>query len=82
MKNFLSKLTSRKLWLALAGVITGVAIAFGVDGDTIVTVAGTITSGISAVAYIIAEGKIDAAKVTTTIKAVQDVVEIVNDENS
>lgn len=57
------KLTSRKFWAAIAGVVVGIALAFGVDGDTITDVAGAVTALASVVTYIITEGKIDAAAV-------------------
>jgi len=63
MNDMIRKLTSRKLWLALAGVATGVFLALGGDASEIQTVAGTITALTSAVAYIFTEGKIDAAAV-------------------
>lgn len=63
MQTILRKLTSRKLWLAVAGVATGVFLALGGDASEVQTVAGTITALASAVAYILAEGRIDAAAV-------------------
>ena len=62
--DILKKLTSRKLWLALAGVATGVAVILGVDGSEITTVAGAVTALASVVTYIMTEGKIDAAAVS------------------
>ena len=61
--KFTQKLTSRKLITAIVGIIAGIAVAFGLDGGEISTVAGTVMSLCSAVAYIITEGKIDAAAV-------------------
>lgn len=61
--NILQKITSRKLWLALAGVATGIALILGVDGSEISTVAGSVTALASIVTYIIAEAKVDAAAV-------------------
>lgn len=61
--NIIEKLTSRKLWLALAGVATGIAMVLGVDGSEITTVAGSVTALTSIVTYILAEAKIDAAAV-------------------
>ena len=55
------KLSSRKLWAAVAGIVTGLAMVFGLDENTISTVAGSVVSVASVVAYIIAEGKVDAA---------------------
>lgn len=55
------KLSSRKLWASIVGVITGLAMVFGLDGDTITKVAGAVVSASSLTTYIVAEGKIDAA---------------------
>ena len=63
MQNFLKKLTSRKFLAALAGVATGLAMAFGVDETTISTVAGAVTTVASVVSYIMSEGMVDAAAV-------------------
>lgn len=57
----IQKLTSRKFWMAVAGIITGLVVAFGGDSGEIQTVAGTVGAVVSAIAYIMAEGKVDAA---------------------
>lgn len=80
MKNFISKLGSRKLWLAVAGVLTGIAIIVGVDSSTIETVAGAVTTLISAVTYIVVEGKVDADRVKTAIESVQEVKNTIENE--
>ena len=59
MKDLMRKLTSRKLWLALAGIFTGVALAFGVDGSEVSTVAGAVTALVSVVTYVMTEGAVD-----------------------
>ncbi len=61
MNEILQKLKSRKLWLALGGMCAGIALAFGVNGSDLQTVAGAVTTLASAVAYILAEGRVDAA---------------------
>jgi len=66
MKKFTQKLKSRKLITALIGIIAGIAVTFGIDGGEISTVAGTVMSLCSAVAYIITEGKIDASSVKSS----------------
>lgn len=71
----LKKLTSRKLLAAIAGIITGIAIIFGVDSGTISTIAGAVTTISSVVAYIYAEGKIDAASVSKVAESVETIVE-------
>lgn len=55
------KLTSRKLWVAVVGLVTGLILAFGGDETTAETVSGCIMSAASVVAYIIGEGLTDAA---------------------
>ena len=56
------KLSSRKLWSAIVGVAVSLTAMFGIDDMT----TGQITSLISAigvlVAYIFAEGMVDAGK--------------------
>ena len=56
------KLSSMKLWAAAAGIVTGLAMVFGLDENTISTVAGAVVSAASVVAYGIAEGKVDTAR--------------------
>jgi hypothetical protein len=75
MSEILRKLTSRKLWLALAGVATGVAMVLGVEGSEITSVAGAVTAIASVITYIITEGKVDAAAVKTAIEATQNVTD-------
>lgn len=58
----MQKLTSRKFWAMIIGVIMGVAMAFGVDATEVTEVAGTMTTLVSLVVYMYTEGKIDAAK--------------------
>ena len=60
------KLSSRKLWAAVAGIVTGLAMVFGLDENTISSVAGAVVSVASVVAYIVTEGKVDAQSVETT----------------
>lgn len=55
------KLSSRKLWAAVAGIVAGLAMVFGLDEGTISNVAGAVVSMASLVTYIITEGKVDAA---------------------
>ena len=38
------KLSSRKLWAAVAGIVTGLAMVFGLDEGTISSVAGAVVS--------------------------------------
>lgn len=59
--NWKKKLSSRKLWAAIVGVVVGLAAAFGIEGNEYAEVAGIVTSAVSVVAYIFSEAKVDAA---------------------
>lgn len=59
--NWKRKLTSRKLWVSVAGFVTGLILAFGGSSDTAETVSGCIMSGAAVVAYTIGEGLADSS---------------------
>ena len=63
METLKRKLSSRKLWAAVAGLASGLALVFGLDEEIISTVAGAVVSAASIIAYIMTEGKVDAAAV-------------------
>ena len=75
--EILKKLKSRKLWVAVIGVLMGVAMIFGVDPNVAETVSGAVVAVVSVVAYIITEGKIDAAAVGDAAQKVQDAMDAV-----
>ena len=61
MKNdWKRKLTSRKLWVAVAGFVSGVMIFRGASESDAAQVAALIMSGASVVGYLIGEGLADA----------------------
>lgn len=57
------KLTSRKLWIALAGLVSGLVLAFNGSAEIAETVSGCVLSLGSVVGYIIGEGLTDAASI-------------------
>lgn len=59
-EDLIRKLTSRKFWLAVVALVTGLLAAFNVDAGTIEKVSGIIMAGASVIAYIVAEGLVDA----------------------
>lgn len=61
MIDWKAKLTSRKFWMAVVGLVSGLLVAFRVDAETVETVSGVIMSAASVIAYIIGEGLADAA---------------------
>lgn len=58
------KLTSRKLWLAIAAFVSGLILAFGGDSTAASTVSGCILQGAAVVGYLIAEGLVDSANLS------------------
>ena len=56
------KLTSRKFWMAVVAFITPLMLAFGVAEDTTTQVVAIVMAGADVLAYIVAEGMVDATK--------------------
>lgn len=75
MNDILRKLSSRKLWTALAGIAAGLALAFGLDQEAVASTAGAVVSVVSVVTYIVTEGRIDAEGVKKAIEDTQEAVE-------
>lgn len=77
MEALKKKLSSRKLWAAVAGLVMGLSMVFGLDETTISTVSGAVVSVVSVVTYIITEGRVDAAAVGNAADKVQQAVDAV-----
>ena len=64
--NWKQKLTSRKLWFAIVGVVIGAAMAFGIEGSEIEEIIGLIAGAATAIGsiigYIDGEAAVDAAR--------------------
>lgn len=61
--NWKQKLSSRKFWAALIGVVSAILVAFKVPNMTVEQVVVCITGIGSLIAYIFAEGMVDAARI-------------------
>ena len=59
-QDIIRKLTSRKFWVAVAGFVSGLIVAFDGDAETAETVSGLILQGAAVLGYVIAEGLADA----------------------
>lgn len=55
------KLTSRKFWVALAGIVSGLILIFGGEEEKAKTAYGVILEAFSILGYMLAESKADAA---------------------
>lgn len=60
MIDWRKKLTSRKFWVAVVAFVTPLLLAFGVSESAVTQVTAIIMAGADVVAYIIAEGMVDA----------------------
>ena len=78
MNALKQKLSSRKLWAAIVGVIVGLASAFGIAENEYAQVAGVVTSAVSIFAYIFGESAVDASREKYGI----DIAAIVDDLNA
>lgn len=61
------KLTSRKFWVALIGFISSLLVAFNVDSGSVEQITSIIMSGATLIAYILAEGFVDASNINLSI---------------
>lgn len=55
------KLSSRKFWIAVVGLVSGILIALGRTEQEAAQIGGIIMSAASVISYILAEGWIDAS---------------------
>lgn len=61
--DWVTKLSSRKFWMALIGFITPLLVAFGVTDSKIAEVASIIMAGGTLIAYILCEGFVDSTRI-------------------
>lgn len=62
--DWVRKLTSRKLWIAIAAFVSGLIVVFGGSETTASTISGCILQGAAVLGYLLAEGLADAANVS------------------
>lgn len=79
MNNILMKLTSRKFWAAVVGIVTGLSMVFGLDETVVSTVSGAVVTVASVVTYIIMEGKVDAEGVKNAVIDVQEAYDAITE---
>lgn len=58
-ETIIRKLTSRKLWVAIAGFVSGLIVARNGDAATAETISGLILQAASVLGYLLAEGLAD-----------------------
>ena len=76
--DWAKKLSSRKLWIAIAGFVSGLIMVFGGTETMASTVSGVILQGAAVLGYLLAEGLADSAHTNDVIEVVE--TEIPNKE--
>ena len=74
-KTLKQKLTSRKFWASLAGLVCGIIGMIGINDNIIGIVSFAILGVGSVVAYVVTEGKIDSDSVKSTVELISQVVD-------
>lgn len=64
--DWVKKLTSRKLWTAVASFVSLMILAFGGTDNMASQVVAIIMAGATVIAYIVGEGMVDAASAEGT----------------
>jgi phosphate/sulfate permease len=67
MNNILRKLSSRKLWVTIVGIVVGIAAAFGITENDYAQVVGLIGAIAAALNYVHTEGVVDKASAVPII---------------
>lgn len=65
------KLSSRKLWIAIAGFVSGLIMVFGGTETMASTVSGVILQGAAVLGYLLAEGLADSAHTNDVIEVIE-----------
>ena len=83
MIDWKKKLTSRKLWAAIASLVSMLILAFHGTQETATQVAAIVMAGATVIAYIVGEGLIDAAAAdhNVVISSANDEDEFEDDED-
>lgn len=76
MNDFLSG--NKKIITMILGIVSGLAISFGLDQSEVSAVAGAVVAVGSVISYMVAEGRIDVERIRNAADAVNDVIDIMD----
>ncbi len=77
IKTFLQG--KKKILTAIIGVLSGLAIIFGVDQNEVSTISGALVSIVSVAGYLFAEGKIDVERIKNAAENVNAAIDVLED---
>lgn len=66
----------KKIITMILGIVSGLAIVFGVDQGDVSTVSGAVVAVGSVIGYLIAEGRIDVERITSSAEALNDALDV------
>lgn len=78
VKTFLQG--KKKILTAILGVLSGLAISFGLDQSEVNTIAGALVSIVSVAGYLIAEGKIDVERIKNAAEDVNAAIDVLDND--
>lgn len=73
------KLSSRKFWVGVAGVASGLIMIFGFAETSAETIAGAIITIGSAIGYMLSEGIVDAKNVGQVLEGAETIIGEIKD---
>lgn len=76
IKTFLQG--KKKILTAVIGILSGLAIIFGVDQGEVSTISGALVSIVSVAGYLIAEGKIDVERIKNAAEDVNAAIDVLD----
>ena len=76
MNNFLSG--KKKIITMILGILSGLAIIFGVDQGEVSTIAGAIVSVVSVTGYLLAEGRIDVERIKNAAVDLNEALDVLD----
>jgi phage shock protein PspC (stress-responsive transcriptional regulator) len=78
IKTFLQG--KKKILTAIIGVLSGLAIIFGMDQNEVSTISGALVSIVSVAGYLIAEGKIDVERIKNAANDVNAAIDVLDND--
>ncbi|MBO7451518.1 MAG: hypothetical protein J6U54_14225 [Clostridiales bacterium] len=72
MRDWKKKLSSRKFWSAVIGVVLSIMVIYGSSDEEKTKITGLITACSTLIIYILAESNVDAHHTDTTVPELKD----------
>lgn len=73
------KLTSRKFWMAVSSIVSGILMMMNFSDNFVSVISGGVLVLSGTIVYIVTEGKIDAARVQTSIETIMNIIEAIEE---